>query len=135
MQKHSWGRGSAGSLAPLDGVRQAWGKKAGAGFQQPSSQWRGACPQNPEFQHVFCGLVMLADWIGSDDRFFPYAEPGDGDRIDHARAAASNALETFGISSVRARAALGSTLPGFAAVFGMEPRPVLRQNSARAASG
>ena len=127
-----WGRGSAGSLAPLDGVR-----RLAAGLRR----WFPAAYEpvehalhNPEFQHVFCGLVMLADWIGSDDPFSPYAEPGDGDRT---RSRASRGVERardVGVSLVRAYV-LGSTLPGFAAVFGMEPRPVLRQNSARAASG
>lgn len=31
-------------------------------------------PSEPAFQHAFSGLVMLADWIGSDTDFFPLTE-------------------------------------------------------------
>ena len=34
-------------------------------------------PQSPEFSHLFAGLVQFADWLGSDTRFFPFAEPGE----------------------------------------------------------
>ena len=31
---------------------------------------------NPAFIHAFAGLLNLADWIGSDERFFPVADEG-----------------------------------------------------------
>jgi CRISPR-associated endonuclease/helicase Cas3 len=31
-------------------------------------------PEHPQFQHGFSGLVMLADWIGSDTNFFALEE-------------------------------------------------------------
>ena len=34
-------------------------------------------PSNPEFQHYFLGLLMLADWIGSDTRWFPFQSEPD----------------------------------------------------------
>lgn len=50
-------------------------------------------PTSPEFQHAFCGLVQLADWIGSDTRFFPIMRTSEqtgpwrfrqaGDAIQH----------------------------------------------------
>lgn len=33
-------------------------------------------PDNPAAQHLFAGLVMLADWLGSDVRVFEYASDG-----------------------------------------------------------
>lgn len=43
-------------------------------------------PTSPVFQHAWSGLVMLADWLGSDsDRFFPFSEEVDGDRMEKAR--------------------------------------------------
>lgn len=37
-------------------------------------------PQNPEFVALFCGLVTLADWLGSDPALFPIAGPHFADR-------------------------------------------------------
>lgn len=51
----------------------------------------------PSLQHAFAGLVMLADWLGSDTEFFPYSESGDGDRMEFARARAKSALAAVGI--------------------------------------
>jgi CRISPR-associated endonuclease/helicase Cas3 len=42
-------------------------------------------PEVPAFEHAFAGLVMLADWLGSDTRYFPYSQPGAGERILFAR--------------------------------------------------
>lgn len=30
-------------------------------------------PDSPEFAHLFAGLVQVADWLGSDSDFFPFA--------------------------------------------------------------
>jgi CRISPR-associated endonuclease/helicase Cas3 len=30
-------------------------------------------PDLPAFHHAFAGLLMLADWLGSDTRFFLFA--------------------------------------------------------------
>jgi len=48
-------------------------------------------PESAEFGHAFAGVVMLADWIGSDTRFFRYSEP-DEDRMPFARARAREAI-------------------------------------------
>lgn len=34
-------------------------------------------PSNPEFQHQFLGLLTLADWIGSDTRWFKFKKEPD----------------------------------------------------------
>ena len=38
------------------------------------------------FQHLFIGLCMLADWIGSDEIFFPFRVERGGEYIQTARA-------------------------------------------------
>jgi CRISPR-associated endonuclease/helicase Cas3 len=48
-------------------------------------------PDTPEFGHAFAGMVMLADWIGSDTHFFPYSESNE-DRMLFARARAREAI-------------------------------------------
>jgi CRISPR-associated endonuclease/helicase Cas3 len=49
-------------------------------------------PSNAAFQHAFCGLLMLADWIGSDERGFPFQEPDEPPREACARVWAADAL-------------------------------------------
>lgn len=51
----------------------------------------------PEFQQRFAGLVMLADWIGSDTRFFPYRADASEDRLAFATSAAQRALKVIGL--------------------------------------
>jgi len=57
-----------------------------------------AIDANPSLQHRFAGLVMLADWIGSDVRFFPFRASPREDRGALARAAAPAALKTIGLA-------------------------------------
>lgn len=52
---------------------------------------------NPAFQQRFAGLVMLADWIGSDTRFFPYRQDDEEDRVALACRQADRALTAIGI--------------------------------------
>lgn len=67
-------------------------------------------PTAPEFQHAFAGLVMLADWLGSDrdPARFPFSASLDEDRISFARQRAADALRENGI----ALGALGRDLRG-----------------------
>ncbi|GIX17990.1 MAG: CRISPR-associated helicase/endonuclease Cas3 [Rhodothalassiaceae bacterium] len=51
----------------------------------------------PRFTHAFAGLVMLADWIGSDRRFFPYSKSLEEDRWPFARRQAVRALNEIGL--------------------------------------
>jgi CRISPR-associated endonuclease/helicase Cas3 len=55
-------------------------------------------PTNPEFAHLFAGLVQLADWLGSDTRFFPYAK-ADEDRNQWVWKAANEAVQTIGLNT------------------------------------
>ena len=57
----------------------------------------GPLPNNPRFHHTVAGFVALADWIGSDKRFFPFKEPFDPTYDAVARRAARKALETIGL--------------------------------------
>lgn len=69
-------------------------------------------PSSPAFQHAFEGLVMLADWIGSDRTLFPFAETLD-DRMPDARRFAEGALVALGLDVQCAREGLGHAPPGF----------------------
>jgi len=78
-------------------------------------------PNSEAFQHGFAGLVMLADWLGSDRAFFPFADDC-ADRMPFARAAADRALRAVGLDVQRARATLGPDLPGFERISEFSPR-------------
>lgn len=82
-------------------------------------------PDNPEFAHLFAGLVQFADWLGSDARegFFPYAKPNE-DRHQWVWQRAREAVQTIGFDTAEKRSVL-PVLPGFSAVFDVkEPRPI-----------
>ena len=80
-------------------------------------------PVAPPFAHLFAGLLQLADWLGSDPRFFPFSEPGE-DRYATARQRADAAVRAIGLNVGGWREAL-PTLPGFEDVFKLPaPRPI-----------
>jgi CRISPR-associated endonuclease/helicase Cas3 len=54
-------------------------------------------PMASAFSHAFAGLVMLADWMGSDTRFFPFTEADDGDRMTLARSRARQAVAAMAL--------------------------------------
>lgn len=93
-----------------------------------------ACGEEPD--HAFfvflAGLVCVADWIGSNDRHFPFA----GARVDLAVYTASasdraaNALEALGWKGL---SACGNPLD-FCHTFGFPPRP-LQEAAARLVRG
>ncbi len=87
--------------------------------------WHGASqlPADPEFQHGFCGLVQLADWLGSDTEFFPYSVEGDPDRWPLALAAAEHAISAVGLDPTAYRSQLPAQL-GFARISNFLPRPM-----------
>lgn len=72
----------------------------------------------PALQHWFAGLLMLADWIGSDTRFFPY--PCEGERHVLAKTGAHHALDTIGLAAPATR----RPPPAFSDCFGFTPSPL-----------
>lgn len=84
-------------------------------------------PSSPAFAHAFCGLVTLADWIGSDRTVFPYSEAGDPDRIVFARRQARIVLGRIGLDAAPARAAYRAQPRSFAEIFGFAPHPAQRR--------
>lgn len=87
-------------------------------------------PTAPEAQHYFAGLVMLADWLGSDNRFFPVdRETQDSpqkqrhDPMEFSREAAASALQVVGLDCSRFRQ-LAPSLPPFELQFPFSPNPL-----------
>jgi len=55
-------------------------------------------PAEPAFHHAFAGLLMLADWLGSDTQFFPFAHGAAAARMTDARIGARTALHAVGLA-------------------------------------
>jgi CRISPR-associated endonuclease/helicase Cas3 len=75
------------------------------------------------FSHLFAGLVQLADWLGSDTRFFPYTKLNEN-RITTADDYAKRAVATLGLNTAPYYDALQHYLPTFEDVFGNPPYPL-----------
>ena len=74
-----------------------------------------------QFHHAISGLAALADWIGSDTRFFPFSQPFDLSYDTLAHDAARKALATIRLDP----GPLATTsAPSFSALTGFsEPNP------------
>lgn len=84
-------------------------------------------PEATAFQHLFCGLVSLADWLGSDARFFKPDRPDlDLGYVEHARRQARDAVHKIGLDVAHLQRAIeGRT--AFADLTGIAvPRPQQR---------
>lgn len=95
---------------------------AEAARQHFSDAFTAVCPvieATPALQQRFAGLVMLADWIGSDTQFFPYRQSAEEDRASLARAATERALSAIGLSTPEPRRP-----KPFEAVFPFAPTPL-----------
>ena len=78
-------------------------------------------PEANRFHHAVAGLLALADWIGSDTRFFPYSAPFDFGYAAVARDRAGKALAATGFD---AREFARRPAPGFRRLTGhASPNP------------
>lgn len=73
----------------------------------------------PALQQRFAGLVMLADWVGSDTQFFPYRQAISEDRFAFAANEALRALRAIGLSMPESRHS-----KSFELVFPFTPTPL-----------
>lgn len=104
------------ALEPLGKAVQSWFPSAFEAGGPP-------LPDNAEFWHAFAGLVMLADWIGSDTKSFPlYEQPDGSDRMEQSRKRAPQVLRDYGFDPEPKRKAL--PVVSFASISKHQPRPV-----------
>lgn len=108
---------------PAEGARimgaamRAWFPDAFAGEGGGSND---GPPPTPRLQHLFAGLVALADWVGSDTRFFTFEKDFRDDYIVTAREKAAKAvlrirLDIESLRPLAADRANFETITGFAA--------------------
>lgn len=60
-------------------------------------------PIKERFLHAYAGLVMLADWIASDEKFFRFEALPDPNRIDVARTKADEIIRAFHLDPTTSR--------------------------------
>lgn len=89
LPHYDW-RGQAATMA--DAVRRWFGEAFTDG---------GTLPEHPRFVHFFAGLVALADWVGSDKRFFEFVGSFNQDYDEMARDRATCAVAELGLDVAR----------------------------------
>lgn len=82
-------------------------------------------PEHAGFEHAFAGLVMLADWIGSDNHVFTYSQSDDSDRLRFARRKAKEFFGDSWLDITDARRSEGAETDTYVRIASSEfhPRP------------
>lgn len=79
-------------------------------------------PDTPDFQHLLCGLVSMADWLGSTRDVFTFVPVLDAAYIDEARRKAKEAMAEVGLDAGRWRAAIEGRADFQTLAPGRQPR-------------
>ena len=103
-----------------DGLMR-WARRAFAGAFQAGGP---PLPAAPRFQHLYAGLVMLADWLGSDARRYPVEGVPPEDRLREDPPRAAEQVAAVGLDVAKARPVLQQGPGDFRGRFGFEPRPL-----------
>ncbi len=75
-------------------------------------------PAAPAFQHHFLGLCNLADWIGSNETWFPYDDKPRDDYIVTARKCARAAIDAIGLNITAQRKSIANAgVPNLTELF------------------
>ncbi len=80
-------------------------------------------PDSADFQHLFCGLVSLADWLGSTCSLFPFMAQCDPNYMERARKQAVIAVEGIGLDVTRWRGMIAGRTSFDRLSGGHGPRP------------
>ena len=102
-------RECAGRVGKL--VREWFPKAFGAGAPP--------LPDAAGFQHLFLGLCNWADWLGSNEEWFPYCDKPSDDYISKARKQAADVVREVGLDISEQRAGFGQ-IADFATLFDIE---------------
>ena len=112
--KHWLPNGGDDPVARLASMRDALDQ-----WFKPAFEAGPALPDQPAMIHAFAGLLMLADWLGSDDNRFPFANGEDDDRWRFAQGAARTALLDVGLDVTASRRGIMARPLSFEATFGV----------------
>ena len=75
-------------------------------------------------QHRFAGLLMLADWLGSDEDLYPVEEAPPLQRIEASRRVVPGQLRSVGLEVTSARRAASHLPSSFSGRFDFHPLPL-----------
>ena len=104
-------------LDPLECVERI-GRLVQGWFPAAFSEGAPPLPSAPAFQHTFLGLCNWADWIGSNEAWFPYFDTPQGDYFQLAQKRAKGAISAIGLDLSGQRSAFtGVPVPGFGELF------------------
>ena len=117
-----------GELAPAEAVRRI-GELARRWYPAAFRPDAASLPSSPQFQHHFLGLCILADWIGSNEEWFPFSEEPDDYYMEEARRRARIAIRAIGLDLSAQRRLFPGT-PSFAQLFGGDKHPNAIQRAA-----
>ena len=88
-------------------------------------------PSSPAFQHHFLGLCNLADWVGSNELWFPYVDEPRDDYIDFARERAGQAINSIGLDLATQRQSVSQGgVPSLTGLFPHIDKPNAIQEAA-----
>lgn len=104
---------------PEKGLKEL-GKSVQSWFPQAFEQQAKPFPSDPLLQHAFNGLLTLADWLGSDQKFFKFADYNDG-YIETARTKAAKVVNKIVLDPSEARKQLGDKPVGFETISEWTP--------------
>ena len=118
-----------GDLSPEECVRRI-GKYVREWFPSAFAPAAPPLPSAPAFQHMFLGLCNWADWIGSNESWFPYVDMPRDDYIETARARAKKAIRAIKLDLSAQRDNL-DLVPEFGELFDIPGSPNAIQQAAR----
>lgn len=107
-------------MAAVGEVSQ-WCREAFPGAFLPGGE---PLPVEARFHHRFAGLVMLADWLGSHQAWFPIEPAPLADRLRSSRATVPDLLRATGLDVRPLRPQLAQGPSTFETRFGLAPRPL-----------
>ena len=117
-----------GDLKPEDCVKRV-GNLLRLWFPAAFTPGGSTLPCDPAFQHMFLGLCNWADWIGSNEEWFPYVDAPQDDYIKTARKRAKQAVDAIGLDLSDQRRDF-KRVPEFRTLFGISGSPNAIQKTA-----
>ena len=107
-----------GELDPREAVSRL-GRLVREWFPEAFEEGGRLLPPAPAFQHHFLGLCNLADWIGSDERWFEYVSEPKENYISIARERAHVAINAVGLDQDEQRESVARS--GVTGITGLFP--------------
>ena len=120
------------ALSPKDFVQRI-GRLLRGWFPAAFQPGAPPLPSAPEFQHMFLGLCNWADWIGSNESWFPYVDTPRGDYFQaRAQPHAKEAIDALKLD-LHAQRGSFTEIPEFGDLFGISGSPNAIQQTTRSA--